>query len=84
MLPLDPANDYNVEILICGGSEKMKNNAVADDTCGRINLGDENPQWEMETFVHKRLMPDGVFLPDGTIFWANGCQRGWAGKNLKK
>ncbi|KAI9493033.1 glyoxal oxidase N-terminus-domain-containing protein [Zychaea mexicana] len=81
MLPLDPANNYNVEILICGGSEKMKNNAAADDTCGRINLGDEDPQWEMDTFVHKRLMPDGVFLPDGTIFWVNGCQRGWAGYN---
>lgn len=81
MLPLDPANDYNVEILICGGSERMKNNAVADDTCGRINLGDEEPKWEMDTFVHKRLMPDGVILPDGSVFWVNGCQRGWAGYN---
>lgn len=79
MLPLDPANGYKVEIMICGGSEKMDNNAVADDTCGRINLDDEDPQWEMETFVHKRLMPDGVFLADGTVLWINGCQRGWAG-----
>lgn len=81
MLPLDYKNNYNVEILVCGGSERMKNNAVADDTCGRINLGDENPTWEMDTFVHKRLMPDGVLLADGTVFWANGCQRGWAGYN---
>ncbi|KAI7853782.1 glyoxal oxidase N-terminus-domain-containing protein [Circinella umbellata] len=83
MLPLDPANDYKVEIMICGGSEKMDNNAVADDTCGRINLDDEDPQWEMETFVHKRLMPDGVFLADGTVLWINGCQRGWAGYNKR-
>ncbi|KAI9316879.1 glyoxal oxidase N-terminus-domain-containing protein [Dichotomocladium elegans] len=81
MLPLDPAKNYAVEILICGGSKEMKNNSPADDTCGRINLSDEEPTWEMETFVHKRLMPDGVILPDGSIFWANGCQRGWAGYN---
>lgn len=81
LLPLDPKNNYNPEILICGGSERMKNNAEADDTCGRINLGDENPQWEMDTFVHKRLMPDGVIMADGNLLWANGCQRGWAGYN---
>ena len=83
MLPLDPENDYKVEILICGGSDRMDKNAVADNTCGRINLDDEEPEWEMETFVHKRLMPDGVFLADGTVLWVNGCQRGWAGKNSK-
>lgn len=81
MLPLDPANDYNVEILICGGSDKMKNDANADATCGRINLGDEDPKWEMDTFVHPRLMPDGVILADGTVLWVNGCKRGWAGYN---
>ncbi|KAI8144824.1 glyoxal oxidase N-terminus-domain-containing protein [Fennellomyces sp. T-0311] len=81
MLPLDPENDYKVEILVCGGSEKMDKNSVADNTCGRINLDDEAPEWEMETFIHKRLMPDGVFLADGTVLWVNGCQRGWAGYN---
>ncbi|KAI8093205.1 glyoxal oxidase N-terminus-domain-containing protein [Halteromyces radiatus] len=81
MLPLDPANDYNVEILVCGGSENMKKNAKADATCGRINLGDEEPKWEMDTFVYPRLMPDGVILADGSILWVNGCQRGWAGYN---
>ncbi|KAI7870670.1 glyoxal oxidase N-terminus-domain-containing protein [Spinellus fusiger] len=83
MLPLDPANNYTVEILICGGSEKMKNNSKADATCGRINLGDESPTWEMDTFVYPRLMPDGVLLPDGSVLWVNGCQRGWAGYNRR-
>ncbi|KAI8388829.1 glyoxal oxidase N-terminus-domain-containing protein [Radiomyces spectabilis] len=83
MLPLDPENDYNVEILVCGGSKEPKNNSPADDTCGRINLGDEDPSWEMDTFVHKRLMPDGVILLDGTVLWVNGCQRGWAGYNRR-
>ncbi|KAI7887683.1 glyoxal oxidase N-terminus-domain-containing protein [Mucor mucedo] len=75
MLPLDPKNNYNVEILICGGSERMKRDATADDTCGRINLGDANPQWKMESFIHKRLMPDGVIMADGNVLWVNGCQR---------
>ncbi|KAI8988948.1 glyoxal oxidase N-terminus-domain-containing protein [Pilobolus umbonatus] len=81
MLPLDPKKNYNVEILICGGSERMNRDAKADDTCGRINLGDKDPQWEMDTFVHKRLMPDGLIMADGNLLWVNGCQRGWAGYN---
>ncbi|GAB5587931.1 hypothetical protein Unana1_02831 [Umbelopsis nana] len=83
MLPLDPKNNYNVEILICGGSSAVKVSAKADDTCGRINLGDKEPKWEMDTFVHPRLMPDGVFLADGTVMFLNGCQRGFAGYNKR-
>lgn len=79
MLPLKPENNYNVEILICGGSASPKATSEADDTCGKINLGDEKPSWEMDTFIHKRVMPDGVFGTDGSIVWVNGCQRGYAG-----
>ncbi|KAI9472158.1 MAG: glyoxal oxidase N-terminus-domain-containing protein [Benjaminiella poitrasii] len=81
MLPLDPEKNYNVEILICGGSQRPKPDSPADNTCGRINLGDKDPQWEMESFIHRRVMPDGVILADGTIGWVNGCQRGYAGYN---
>lgn len=81
MLPLDPDNDYKVEIIICGGSETVKPTSRADDTCGRINLSEKEPKWEMDTFVHKRVMPDGVILADGNIAWVNGCQRGYAGYN---
>ncbi|OZJ05131.1 hypothetical protein BZG36_01340, partial [Bifiguratus adelaidae] len=76
-----PDNDYQVEILICGGSAEMKGKSKASDDCGRINLSDPDPQWEMDTFVHRRLMPDGVLLPDGTILFINGCQTGFAGYN---
>lgn len=79
LLPLDPANDYQAEILICGGSERMNANSKADATCGRINLDAPTPHWEMDTFVYPRLMPDGVLLADGSVAWVNGCQRGWAG-----
>lgn len=80
MLPLRPENDYNVEILICGGSTAPpRSTGSADDTCGKINLGDKDPQWEMDTFIHKRVMPDGVIASDGSVIWVNGCQRGYAG-----
>jgi hypothetical protein len=83
MLPLDPKNDYNVEILICGGSESISRTSNADDTCARINLGHEEPKWEMDTFIHPRLMPDAVFLADGTVLFLNGCQKGFAGYQQK-
>ncbi|RUS16378.1 glyoxal oxidase N-terminus-domain-containing protein [Endogone sp. FLAS-F59071] len=81
MLPLSPDNDYEVEILICGGSSGMKGKSKADSTCGRINLSKEDAQWEMDTFVEPRLMPDGVILADGKILFVNGCQIGFAGYN---
>ncbi|KAJ2955045.1 hypothetical protein NQZ79_g8887 [Umbelopsis isabellina] len=87
MLPLDPKNNYNVEIIVCGGSETIKGKlspkADADNTCGRINLSDEDPQWEMDTFVHPRLMPDGVILADGKVLFLNGCKKGFAGYNKR-
>ncbi|KAI9289514.1 glyoxal oxidase N-terminus-domain-containing protein [Umbelopsis sp. AD052] len=83
MLPLDPKNNYNVEILICGGSEKIDRMSNADDTCARINLGDEEPTWEMDSFLHPRLMPDAVFLADGNVLFLNGCKKGFAGYQQK-
>ncbi|CAO3667447.1 unnamed protein product [Umbelopsis ramanniana] len=83
MLPLDPKNNYNVEILICGGSEKIDRMSNADDTCARINLGDEKPKWEMDSFLHPRLMPDAVFLADGSVLFLSGCKKGFAGYQQK-
>ncbi|RUS33824.1 glyoxal oxidase N-terminus-domain-containing protein [Jimgerdemannia flammicorona] len=81
MLPLMPENNYEVEVLVCGGAEGMRRKSRADDTCGRINLSKEDTKWEMDTFVFPRLMPDGVLLADGKILFVNGCQRGFAGYN---
>lgn len=82
MLPLDPEKDYQVEIVICGGGpHPPRRDKLADNTCGRINLDDEHPKWEMDTFVHRRIMPDGVIMADGNVLWVNGCQRGYAGYN---
>ncbi|KAI9248394.1 glyoxal oxidase N-terminus-domain-containing protein [Sporodiniella umbellata] len=81
MLPLDPEKDYQVEILICGGGERVRRDSPTDATCGRINLSAPSPQWEMDTFVHRRVMPDGLILADGNVLWVNGCQKGYAGYN---
>ncbi|KAG0269963.1 hypothetical protein DFQ27_001224 [Actinomortierella ambigua] len=79
LLPLDPAKNYAHEVLVCGGTQTRSRASRALDTCGRINLSDENPQWEMDTMPTGRLMSDGVIMADGKIMILNGCQRGYAG-----
>ncbi|KAF9302579.1 hypothetical protein BGZ74_005172 [Mortierella antarctica] len=79
LLPLDPAKNYAHEILVCGGSEAMSTRAKALQTCGRINLNDADPQWEMDMMPSPRLMGDAVILADGKIMLLNGCKTGYAG-----
>ncbi|KAG0047887.1 hypothetical protein BGZ83_007131 [Gryganskiella cystojenkinii] len=79
LLPLDPAKNYAHEILVCGGSEAMSTRANALKTCGRINLMDSDPQWEMDEMPTPRLMSDPVILADGKIMLLNGAQIGYAG-----
>ncbi|KAF9113460.1 hypothetical protein BGX27_001524 [Mortierella sp. AM989] len=79
LLPLDPAKNYAHEILVCGGSEAQMQHAKALQTCGRINLNDADPQWEMDEMPSPRLMGDAVIVADGKIMLLNGCQTGYAG-----
>ncbi|KAF9415402.1 hypothetical protein BGZ76_004800 [Entomortierella beljakovae] len=79
LLPLDPAKNYAHEILVCGGSEAQLQRAKALQSCGRINLSDPDPQWEMDEMPTPRLMGDAVILADGKILLINGCQTGYAG-----
>ncbi|KAF9345579.1 hypothetical protein BGX34_004633 [Mortierella sp. NVP85] len=79
LLPLDPAKNYNHEILVCGGSEAQLQRANALQSCGRINLHDPDPQWEMDEMPTRRLMGDAVILADGKIMILNGCMKGYAG-----
>ncbi|GJJ77137.1 hypothetical protein EMPS_09496 [Entomortierella parvispora] len=79
LLPLDPAKGYAHEILVCGGSERMEQNSKALQTCGRINLADPDPQWEMDEMPSRRLMGDAIILADGKVMLLNGCQTGFAG-----
>lgn len=79
LLPLDPAKSYAHEILVCGGSEAWSTRARAIQSCGRINLNDADPQWEMDQMPTPRLMSDAVILADGKIMLLNGAQVGYAG-----
>ncbi|KAG9285068.1 hypothetical protein G9A89_009879 [Geosiphon pyriformis] len=84
MLPLTYENNYNPEILICGGTRKMKPQSPALDSCGRLNLGLNDPQWDMESFGGiPRVMPDGIILADGTVLFVNGAAFGYAGYDKK-
>ncbi|ORY02248.1 hypothetical protein K493DRAFT_334707 [Basidiobolus meristosporus CBS 931.73] len=81
LLPLSSENKYQAEVLICGGSTKYNRNSPGITSCGRINLDDENPQWEMEEMPIPRVMPDMMALPDGKLIILNGVQVGTAGFN---
>ncbi|KAI9241778.1 MAG: glyoxal oxidase N-terminus-domain-containing protein [Podila humilis] len=79
LLPLDPAKNYAHEVLVCGGSEAWSTRAKAIQSCGRINLNDADPQWEMDQMPTPRLMSDAVILADGKVMLLNGAQVGYAG-----
>ncbi|KAG0004535.1 hypothetical protein BGZ65_000154 [Modicella reniformis] len=79
LLPLDPARNYAHEVLVCGGSEAMSTRSKALQSCGRINLHADDPQWEIDQMPTPRLMSDAVILADGKIMLLNGAQIGYAG-----
>ncbi|CAG8657068.1 14512_t:CDS:2 [Funneliformis caledonium] len=87
LLPLRHEDGYKAEILICGGGTEMKRKAPAEKTCERIDLSDENPQWDEEEFGHNqptgRVMPDAIHLPNGKILFLNGAGQGFAGWDLR-
>lgn len=79
MMPLSSENDWNPDIIICGGGPYQDITAPADPSCGRIKPLDENPQWEMDSMPEGRGMVEGTLLADGTIVWVNGAQTGAQG-----
>ncbi|CAG8587987.1 380_t:CDS:2 [Funneliformis mosseae] len=79
ILPLDPANNYEPEILVCGGADQLTANAKGENTCGRIRPLSKNPTWDMEEMPFGRLMPDIALLSNGDVMILNGCLKGTAG-----
>ncbi|XAO25846.1 hypothetical protein I312_104676 [Cryptococcus bacillisporus CA1280] len=91
MLPLTPANNYTVTLLICGGSNTTQwgNDGSAgynvtavptDNTCVRISPDGNNPQYEDDDYMFEgRSMGQFVMLPDGTFWMGNGVAMGTAG-----
>ncbi|KAF8931156.1 hypothetical protein BGZ52_013237 [Haplosporangium bisporale] len=79
LLPLRPENNYEPEILICGGATDFASKAKGQDQCGRIRPLSKNPDWVMEDMPLGRMMPDMCLLPDGSVMILNGANRGTAG-----
>jgi hypothetical protein len=79
MMPLSSQNEWNPDIIICGGGPYQDITAPGDPSCGRIKPLDANPDWEMDSMPEGRGMVEGTLLADGTIAWVNGAQLGAQG-----
>ncbi|KAJ7157025.1 copper radical oxidase [Mycena crocata] len=89
LLPLSPDNNYEPEILICGGSTvedtkpgyEISSQDPASAQCSRMTLTDEGiaAGWEVDEMPEARLMPDAVLLPTGDVVIVNGAASGISG-----
>lgn len=82
LLPLSSANNWEPDIIICGGGAYQDLSSPTDASCGRIQPLSENATWEMESMPEGRTMVEGTLLPDGTVVWLNGCSQGAQGFGL--
>ena len=82
LLPLSSANDWNPDIIICGGGAYQDITSPTDPSCGRIQPLSANAAWEMDSMPAGRGMVEGTLLSDGTVVWVNGCNIGAQGFGL--
>jgi hypothetical protein len=82
MLPLSAANNWNNKVMICGGGAYQDITSPTDPSCGLIDPMAANPTWEYESMPQGRGMVEGVLLPDGSVLWLNGANKGAQGFNL--
>ncbi|MCJ1480434.1 hypothetical protein MMC06_000589 [Schaereria dolodes] len=82
LLPLSSANNWAPDIVICGGGAYQDITSPTDPSCGRIQPLSPNATWEMDSMPEGRGMVDGTLLPDGTVIFLNGCNRGAQGFGL--
>jgi len=82
LLPLSSANDWAPDIIICGGGAYQDITSPTDPSCGRIQPLSANAAWEMDSMPEGRGMVEGTLLPDGTVIFVNGCNRGAQGFGL--
>lgn len=82
ILPFSSANNWNPDVVICGGGPYQDITAPGDHTCGRINPLADDPAWEMESMPEGRGMVEGTLLPDGSVIWVNGARTGAQGFEL--
>jgi hypothetical protein len=82
LLPLNSANNWNPDVIICGGGAYQDITSPTDPSCARINPLSPGPAWEMDSMPEGRGMVEGTMLPDGTVLWLNGGSRGAQGFGL--
>jgi hypothetical protein len=79
LLSLEPQNEYQPQVLVCGGGTDTYKDAPGLEDCGLLGPLDEEPAWVMDALTGPRVMPDMVLLADGTVLIINGCRQGYAG-----
>lgn len=81
MFPLTAENNYEAEIMICGGGQIDAEKSPTDDTCGIIKpMSAADPQWITTKMPGGgRIMVEGVLLLDGSVLWLNGARIGCEG-----
>jgi hypothetical protein len=82
MLPLSSADNWEPDVIICGGGAYQDITSPTDPSCGRIKPISANPNWEMDSMPQGRGMVEGTLLPDGSVLWLNGGNRGAQGFGL--
>ncbi|CZR63858.1 related to glyoxal oxidase precursor [Phialocephala subalpina] len=82
LLPLSSKNNWTPDIIICGGGAYQDTTSPTDPSCGRIQPLKANAAWEMDSMPEGRGMVEGTLLPDGTVLWLNGGNRGAQGFGL--
>lgn len=82
LLPLVSTNNWNPDIMICGGGAYQDIDSPTDPSCGRIQPLSDNAAWEMDSMPEGRGMVEGTLLPDGTVVWVNGANVGAQGFGL--
>ncbi|QRW24733.1 glyoxal oxidase [Rhizoctonia solani] len=89
LLPLTFRNNFEPEVLICGGSTlsdrilptKLSARDPASNQCFRMTITEAGIAggWQVEEMPDRRVMPDAVLLPDGRAVVVNGGRTGIAG-----
>ena len=82
LLPLSYANNWLPDIMICGGGAYQDITSPTDASCGRIQPLNNRAAWEMDSMPEGRGMVEGTVLPDGTVIWLNGVNKGAQGFQL--
>ncbi|EUC55446.1 copper radical oxidase [Rhizoctonia solani AG-3 Rhs1AP] len=89
LLPLTFRNNFEPEMLICGGSalddqappSELSAQDPASNQCSRMVLTETGiaAGWQVEEMPDPRIMPDAVLLPNGRVIMINGGRKGIAG-----